>query len=556
MQHDRAQNESEAERVAFRTALQREIEAKEKELLSLYERRMAHGYTNSEVSTYFDPIQFTNRKHQIQSSNTAIRAPQLRIRSDLPASPLGGVRTPESVAFTLTGEARHFARTTPQTLQRSVSDADTIASASSSAAAFAVPREFVERLRRLHSSVALHATLPPQRTPRFSLLFSPITAVGTDEDTSYTRLDAPEADLFAEDDVDGRLTEAGALRHVRFSSKSPRVLTFSVERSSPSQNGSADTTGSNADAASHFVNSSDLRLRGGDTCSGTGEAQAAITPGSLAERKSASSSVAATPALHTSDTHNDESLPTSCNSTVLSPRSSIASYLTLIEELRSSLVSTDSRTSQQTSTDANSSAISFRGLASAAATASSVAAACVPTSSGKGGRLESRANDEVEAATPTQREQAADGQADSRSRFIVSSPVVRAAFPSAAEVGLSTHNSPEADVAGDTVSFIGASPIFLQRPERRRRLGGSAAQQDTPAVREAKKKTVHFRASVERIECASAVPPPRPRRRGRKLTQASAPSCAPATVPPEMSVEQRGFGAGISLPCGPTLYFD
>jgi hypothetical protein len=69
------------------------------------------------------------------------------------------------------------------------------------------------------------------------------------------------------------------------------------------------------------------------------------------------------------------------------------------------------------------------------------------------------------------------------------------------------------------------------------------------------KKTVHFHASLEQ-SAPEASAPLRRRGRGSKNTQATPTTCVPTNMPANTCVEARGFGAGISLACGPTLHFD
>ncbi|KAG5495421.1 hypothetical protein GH5_03082 [Leishmania sp. Ghana 2012 LV757] len=553
--------------------LQREIEEKQRELKKLYERRRRN------VRALRLP------QHNLDVAETR-DVPQLRIRGSpaprrqpdpaaLSTPPLGGMGPPESIIAITSERRRFYPRTIPENC-----DSFAAAGAAQSMLSQNRPspsREFAARLSRLHkASVAGSATMREAAAVAAthgplsdSLAVSPIVTEFLDgqayaSPVSYLRsISALFESCGVVSCVDGGGAEGG--RHVRFSSHSPQVATFSVERSSaPLQEELTATAG---------------------TVTATPPRPAAevkrLTPGSELDL------VQTAPSAHPCITSPWVStlvispfMP-SGNSSCTPPRAGATSSLAEAEELRSSvlLVPLDTRHSVR----------SFN------------ADSCFP--------VQPRRNQKT-CEVPSVMN-AKQGMGEQEDRGGCSTPRRQGALEYSCDLGESV-GAVAASVSSTTVSgafgltgpviqgspataampeafehFAETSPIFLRRPVRRpeRPIHHSCLppfsnitnqlQQSSPlpsprsqesghrstaAASKTAKKCVRFRESVERADKGAAGALFKRRRPGWRLAHPSASPPAvvgvPIIMPVKLCCEQEGFGASILLACGPTLYFD
>ncbi|KPI90846.1 hypothetical protein ABL78_0079 [Leptomonas seymouri] len=553
------------------TQLQQEIEERERELLRLYERRDAQTCGQVVLNT-----SAVAREPRLLYRH----APALCTRKGGPIAPQGGMGTPESITFPLTRENRLLVS---EVMHAELIDNIPLAPAVKPEArlspAPAVPREFTERLRRLNRAVASHNT-PSLPEVCISLTCSPIPTRLSSADTSYNGLREPDAGLFkGGSNACCGVNAAGALRHVRFSSQSPQISTFSVERSC---NGVV-----NCEASSPSI-------RGSFKTTAHGAYEAA------AERRGARPAVnddppagVGTPSLLPKWEADECSLLVSAISMMLSPRSSAASYLALIDELRSSLLEFSPSKVGRLPVDVQGSALKVSVKADTVQCPANTAA------------------EEPGAAGPTWEKELT----RSRNACRTSAAGETALLPMPSGTRGVAHSGGNPSKASGEESLedafasvrMSATPIFLQRPDRRpcataetvgvrprrapasrepQRYPRETAERDGTMVNEEnspssfsksrwrshtqrpapakkapsvlgtrRKKTVHFRASLEHVgrEPGACVVP---QKRCRRAKRRSPSTCAPTKMPPNMCVEQRGFGADILLACGPTLYFD
>ncbi|KPA84650.1 hypothetical protein ABB37_01165 [Leptomonas pyrrhocoris] len=564
-------------------ALQREIEETEHELLRLYERRMnqnccIRGCNTNSVAA---PARWMCR-----------HAPELRIRKDPPISPVDGGGTPESITFALTSERRRHAAPEAARVARRKAMPPALTSKHEAGlpTASAVPREFTERLRRLTSAVTARGKASPLE-PLISLAFSPIPFRQAGGDVSYSGRGGRDVFLFQGDSCVGcQENSEDDVRHVRFSSRSPRVSIFSVERSCTRAVNRA-VPAVNHEASSIFI-SSDLN----STAHGDGVGAAAQRQASRLEVTPNILHAVGPPSICRGPEGGEDSLPLSRISTVLSPRSSVASYLSLINELRSTLLDSSPLQMKRLSVGVHNSVVETSATVE---------------------RVQCQTNgtaEDADAATPTREADEATTTRRSARRTTCVSEAASVRTPTEAkEIGRNVEKPSTASVDVDVADALSsmamsASPIFLQRRDRRPATAAATAavcspqllltrepqesrrgaperkkvkvnvnsspsartkrdarlnpRQSRPTKKAAcavaatkRKKTVHFRASLEQVKGATGAPVA-PQKRGRRAERATPSACAPTRMPPNMCVEQRGFGADILLACGPTLYFD
>lgn len=507
-------------------ALRSAIEAKERELAVLYERQ--RNSTAAPRQTARTVTYTARRPYELQIRGPLRQTPQQTTSSAAQVTPpLGDLGPPESVAFPITAERRRLSLQLPTRIA-GVEDADALAAVRPAWDATAcATSEFETRLSRLRGASVRSTTAPPPPPQCFlSPSLSPIGAHGATRqgDVSCASFLADAADFFASRSDADETWEADcstANRHVRSSSKSPQVATFSVERPCPPGPAGHQTleSGENHMPTSH------------SPCVDHHSAVLA------APRQTA------TPPA--------------------SPRASVASYLSQLEELRTSLQPRSS------------------GSAGAAKPPQVPPPPCA-----------ARGAERDQGAAMSLKELL--GLEDARG---LSGPVSVAAAAADEELPQSLALRCASPLADALASFSDSSPIFLRRREHRRdapthaavpaaaspvlrdvtNSGGAGTRPGTVSQKRGsstprkavKKKCVRFCESVvQRAKAQVASSDPfsagaatsggasarraRPQRRGAATPAAGVPIAAPA----ELRHCQAGLGAGIVLPCGPTLYFE
>ncbi|KAK7199722.1 hypothetical protein NESM_000018300 [Novymonas esmeraldas] len=518
--------------------LQAAIREAERELDRLYQRRR-----------YAEASAESSLRLRIRGSPVRTRVSSPRVSAP-PTPPLVHVRSPESVIVPLTLERRRLP---------SLSGSATVRTGG---AAFAdpvrrtpPPTEFAMRLSRLLKAVASvhlpHAAAPSPNASRgsqlHSLIASPITAshrggdVGDLESSSSSSSFLAGLAAFLRDDDPGTRQSRNAVddvRHVRFSSQSPRVATFSVERPCPDVAETSLVTRTPSAAMAPAAEVCVERLTPGPELDLVRSETATPRRGSLAHGDSSSLLVA--PYL------------TSRISTLLPPRRSVTPRLSETVA-RSGAVVDDSRAGTSDSQHPQ------------------------RLNTGQGHADKNVAPRAVEGRV----REAAEEQAVTLRR----------------QPGLEPSSSPCTVTAVDLSGLLEGSPIFLRRRERchvspRRSApaaplfanvtnqlptgndvasrtpsqvpGGRSRGTPAPTRTAEGKKRVRFRESVERADGGTGRAGKCPRRRRVRggvascvSTAATSPAAGvPNTMPEDLCCEQPGLGADILLACGPTLFFD
>ncbi|CBZ29507.1 conserved hypothetical protein [Leishmania mexicana MHOM/GT/2001/U1103] len=508
--------------------------------------------------------------------------PELRIRGPpaqrrpphgaaFQTTPPGDMGPWESVTFTITSERR---RLRPRIVPKNPDSCTVVVGARSKHTQnrLSPSKEFAIRLSRLHKASAPGAATVPEAvaaaakegplgdSPAISPIAAECPAGQADVSAaSYlSRLSALFGDHGGVSCV-GRGDVEGA-RHVRFSSQSPQVATFSVERCCvPLQEGfeavavaAAAAPGTRAGDAEKLTPDPALDLIEKAPFAPLDTAAQRVSP--LAMSPFASSRY----------------------STLLSPRTSVSSYLTQIQELRHSLLEAPSDT-RRSRADCND---DTRLRARAAHDLTTTEQPLV---------MDRQA--EREGAAPPAKQRALErtrdlGDSVGAAAVGINSTTMSGALGLAVPVTSGVAVTPVMWEASEC--FSENSPIFLRRPERR----AGPSTQDFPeaqlltnitnqspkssaprpprsrmsreesamVVHKPTKKCVRFRESVERSDRGTSGTQCKRRRPGWRPAHSSASSPAvagvPIVMPGELCCEQEGFGAGIILACGPTLYFD
>lgn len=546
--------------------LQDEIRRREKELLLLYERRDAQ-VRRQHVATK-DPRNEKESHEEGRGGKECVgatsRRHELQIQNGPPLTPQSFVATPETVTLPLTEERRRIGHSAQRV-------------AASALPARSPPSEFTARLNRLHHA-ALAGRMEVHSAACGSLLVSPILRADPRVDASCTDILHDNDDGFFADvhrsTQDSRGSGAGSPRHVRFSSKSPRVALFSVERPCDGA-ASPEPEEGEVGSVSPFIE-------------GRLNATAEVIASNGEEGRRHCDSL--TP-LSTCCEVNATLPAVSSISTVLSLRSSVTSYIALLNELRSSLLGSSPRRTTPRR---------FSAVPQAAAAESGV----------------------IDAATPTKEKSlpaVEDGEENGRVTPLPHHTSLNANAPSRVPRPEASHNNLQTSLFAERGSrsvekeemlnsVLDSPPIFLQRPERQRVSSPFSVQhlplpshgeppiqppivasdtrtRGSKASRSPSLTHAHSRASASHTRLAKRTPPPHVtatrqkkvrfaaslghpehdpplqpagRRRGRGTPiKPSLPTAGTfGKAPADMCVEQPGFGAGIRLPCGPTLFFD
>ncbi|KAG5470519.1 hypothetical protein LSCM1_01763 [Leishmania martiniquensis] len=554
--------------------LQWEIEEKERELNELYQR-WRH------VRARKLP------QHTRESDAEARDVPQLRIRRSpdhlrhsRPAAPstppLCGMGPSESILIGMTSERRRLS-------SRTVSH-NCGSYAAAMAAQPTLPQnwpspsmEFATRLSRLYkASVLSSATVPEAATVTAavpcqlsdSLAVSPIATVSPAcEARSSEGSYLSGASCFLECCGEVSCVSVGEVeggRHVRFSSRSPQVATFSVERPCALLTEGSIATSGAVTAAPAGPMTEVKRL--------TPKSELDLVENALSGHSRRTSPWVSTPARSPA--------MTSGNRSIKSARTSATSYLAQIGELRSSLRQEPPGTCHSVRSVGTGPRLSLYPIGKQETRETPLLVSVVEA----GDAQDSRGG----GSTPPSRSP----RDDSRGLDVsvgaaavgISSAILSGALGPNVPV---TEGSPPTTAMSDTFEcFTDSSPIFLRRPprgpdlparascalpfsnltNRPRQLSaqmpqklGESGPRSTAATSKTK-KCVRFRDSVERVEQKTAGTLSKRRRPGQKLPPAptSPPASAgmPITIPAELCFEQEGFGAGILLACGPTLFFD
>lgn len=548
-----------------RGVLQQEIRAVEKELQRLYEQRDAQLLRTRLISAESVAEKADSAGGRVVPFCFGGRTHVLRIEDSPPPSPQSFIRTPESVALRLTGERRRLVHGKPPV------------AAAGSLMVVDNPSEFATRLRRLYHAAHTGAT-PAELAARVSLLCSPIPMVPSHDDVSCTDLFHEVGSSFSRGSEartvrDSRDSGAGCPRHVRFSSKSPRVSVFSVDRPCDGAASPPARSGKDEDESTFVQSAASSVVGGANVRVGHVASLVEDVPGSGGTHDA--SLVFSPPPVDS-----DATLQIASRiSTRLSPRSSVTSYLAVLHELRSSLLHTSPRHVPRRSVGA-------------------------PGTAAR--------DDKVDAATPTKQPAVSAGMEEgSKTPILHCESPCNAATRTACTLPCDPPQSREAltPQRSSTIlcvedaldSVLRSSPVFLRRPERQRlspptaaqslpldpksatrceaarvegvvgrRRGGKAQcspsapqprarqRMSPPTTITRAKKTVHFPSSLGHPEHDPPQQPAGRRRRGKRKRV----ECVPPTVttsaktPADMRVEAPGFGAGILLASGPTLYFE
>ncbi|CAG9580167.1 conserved hypothetical protein [Leishmania major strain Friedlin] len=547
--------------------LQRVIEEKQIQLKQLYERQCRVRAAMLRQQDFKGARVMRDQPQlRIRGSPAQARPPH-RAASQTPSP--SGIGPSESVAFTITSERRRLRpRIAPQN-----PDSRTVFLGARSKLTRNRPspsKEFAIRLSRLHKAsasgaatvpeaVAVSATKEPlSDSPDVSPIAAECPAGPADVSAGsyWSSISALFGDPVGMSCL-GRGDVEGA-RHVRFSSRSPQVATFSVERSCvPLEEGfdamvvaAAATPGTPASDGEKQTLGPELDL-----------IKAASAPLDTAAQRV--SSLAMSP------------FASSRYSAVLSPRTTVSSYLTQIEELRHSLLEAPSDTR-------------YSGRGFDDDTRLPARRSQDLRMSGQPSVMEKQVEREG-AATPAKQwtlVRTRDlGESVGAAAVGINSTTMSGALGLAVPVPSSVPVAPVMWEA--SVCFTENSPIFLRRPERRVGLSTQDSCESPlltnitnqppkssapppprlPMSREESAVTVHkltkcvrFRESVERSDKGTSGTACKRRRPGWRPapSSASAPAVGgvPIVMPAELCCEQEGFGAGILLACGPTLYFD
>ncbi|KAG5470933.1 hypothetical protein CUR178_02239 [Leishmania enriettii] len=553
--------------------LQRQIEEKQRELKKLYERRRRHVRAlrlpqhNLDVAETRDVLQL-----RIRGSPVPQRQPR---SAALPTPPLGGMGPPEGIIAITSERRRFYPRTIPENCD---SCAATAAAQSMLSQDRPSPsREFAARLSRLHK-----ASVPDSATMREAVAMAGTHGLLSDSlAVSPIATEFPDGEAYASPAsclrsisalfescgvvscVDGGGAEGS--RRVRFSSRSPQVATFSVERSSaPLEEELTATAGTVAATPPRPAAEVESLTRGSelDLVLTAPSAHPCITSPSV-------SALVMSPFVP------------SGNSSCAPPRAGANSCLAKAEERHSSvvLVPLDTRHSVRSfGADSCLPVQPRRNQKTCEAPSVVNAKQRMGGQEGRGGCSTPRRQGTLEFSRDL-------GEPVGAAAVGVSSPTVSGAFGLTGPV---IQDSPvTAGTPGAFENFTETSPIFLRRPVRRserpihhsclppfsnvtNQLQQTSAlpsprsqesgQRSAAAASKMAKKCVRFRESVERADKGAAGASPKRRRPGRRLAHPSASPPAVAGVPIIMPVklccEQEGFGASILLACGPTLYFD
>ncbi|AYU81673.1 hypothetical protein LdCL_320018200 [Leishmania donovani] len=547
--------------------LQRAIEEKRLELKQLYERQCHVSAAMLCQGDFEDPRVMRDRPQlRIRGSPAEARPPH-RAASQTP--PPGDRGLSESVAFIITSELR---RLRPRIMPQNPDSRSVVWGARSKLTQNrpSPSKEFAVRLSRLHKASAPCAATVPEAVAVAATKeplsdspdVSPIAAEcpADQADVSAASYLSSNSTLFCDHGGVSGLGrgDAEGARHVRFSSRSPQVSTFSVERSCvPLQEG-FDAMAVAA-AATPGPSASDGEKR---------------TPGPELDLIEKASSAPLDTAAQRVRTLAMSPFVSSRHFAVLSPRNTVSCCLTQVEELRHSLLAAPSNarySGRGFDDDTRPPARRVQGLR-------------MPVQPSV---MDKQAEREG-TATPAKRctlERTPDlGDSVGAAAVDINSTTMSGALGLAAPVPSGVPVAPVMCEASECATEN--SPIFLRRPERR---AGPSTQdshesplltnitnqppklpeppsrlrmsrEESATAVHKPKKCVRFRESVERSDKGTSGTTCKRRRPGWRTapSSASAPATAgaPIAMPAELCCEQEGFGAGILLACGPTLYFD
>ncbi|GET91453.1 hypothetical protein, conserved [Leishmania tarentolae] len=549
--------------------LKRAIE-KKLEVKQLYKR---HYHLNAMMPhrSIFEDVLAVGHPPQLRIKGSPVPARQSHYAVSQPP-PLSDMGSSESISFTITLERR---RLHPQIISKNIGGCTALLEErlKLTQSRPSPSKEFAARLSRLQKASAFASatareakSVGTNKAPLSdSLAISPIIAESpaAQDDVSVMSYASDIPALFGdvgEVSVPGRGRVEG-VRHVRFSSRSPQVATFSVERSCvPLEKGS--NAMAVAGAAAPRTPVTEMEKRAPDPPLGLMERAHSAPLDTSAQRVS-------TPAT--------SSFVSLGSSTAVSPRTSVSSYLAQVKELRNSLLEAPSCTRHNGHLVDDNCYLREQQ----------------PIQDSGRAKWASVMDWQVEnegAATPSKKCML-EGTRDLGDSVGAAALGIHSSTTSGA-LGLTAAvidgASPTPVISEMSECFKENSPLFLRRPERRggthipnsddpsffRNIANQQQTACTPApstvwmspettiasIHKPMKKCVRFRESVERSGKGNAVTTCKRRRSGWPPTSSSASSSTvagvPIVMPTEWSCEQEGFGAGILLACGPTLYFD
>ncbi|KAG5496179.1 hypothetical protein JKF63_02480 [Porcisia hertigi] len=557
--------------------LQREIEAREFELDQLYKRRrhlttsMCHGPAPHRLLVSTDPVPHL----RIRGSPAQLQHPHPVVP---PTPPLGDIGPVDSITFAITSERRRLcSRLSPQ-----ISGSHTVVLVTHSKALQKRPppsEEFTTRLARLNKACALNAPSPlsveaaahHQHESNTTLLVSPIVAGwadGQSDESVASNLSSISAILGCCGEVRSlSYDEMEGARHVRFSSRSPQVTTFSVERSgAPLQELFSEEAAVSTELTEKP--SIDIEKRFPST-------ELMLVQQEPSGHCDSTAPTGSTPAMSPRATAGDF--------TASSPQAGARKGWKLFKEHRSSL--------RERPPDARRSAHHFNSDAHNVA----VEVRCMNSAQEKPQMTSEQVRDELDdrAGPMTPLKQCSEEGARELGELLGATSVSGDSISkSGAPHSVLRFVQPVTDTASLPQVFEGFadnSPIFLRRPERKpelptqdsgmppvlsqvtsqppkavaplpRRSRASGKEEASAGNAAKKKKRVRFRESVEHADKRAAKEGCRRRRPERRSAHcrasASAVSGVPRMMPAELCFEQEGFCAGILLACGPTLFFD
>nr|CAJ2478965.1 unnamed protein product [Leishmania braziliensis] len=502
---------------------------------------------------------------RIQGSPAQVRKPHPTVSPMPLPSDLG---SPESIIFAITYERRRLSsQIVPVNSDSGI--AALVAPSTPSQSRQSPSKEFATRLSRLHKAAALGlAAIQGQWCD--SLHVSPIGAQSSavKADASFPSYLNGSSALFGDrGEVSGLgCCEVEGARHVRFSSRSPQVATFSVERPCvPRPEGWTATE--SAPAAMPETPPSEV---------------AKLIPGpelDLVQRSPSTHRNSNSPWVSTLVMSPCVASP---HSTIPSPQTSVTSYLSRIEELRSSLLEAPwnpRQSNRRLSDDARLPTQPVQMLTMA------------ENPSGMNEKRATNGQDVWESAPAPLKQWTLDqtrclGESVGAAAVGITSPTASGAV---GLIGPLPRGASLTPAMSETFEcFTESSPIFLRRPQRRPKaptqdtrlsplfsnVTNQLTESSTPppprprmpgkkdalVTHKATKKCVRFHESVERSDKGGTSTACKRRRSERRAAQP--PTSAPAVVgvpiimAAELCCEQEGFGAGILLACGPTLYFD